>query len=125
MNTKPNLQLQLLLELFLCQFKVWIYLLSFPVYFTGLPYDKKKHVGDGPYMLQSIDNREEPDGVVVFQLIKIGYVGAIKSLIDNALDKSRIINSYVVHADDTQGNFTASKRCLGKESHTILCHMWP
>ena len=60
---------------------------------------------------------------MVFQLIKIGYVGAIKSLIDNALDKSRIINSYVVHADDTQGNFTASKRCLGKESHTILCHM--
>ena len=47
MNTKPNLQLQLLLELFLCQFKVLIYLLSFPVYFTGLPYDKKKHVGDG------------------------------------------------------------------------------
>ena len=53
----------------------------------------------------------------------IQTTGAIKSLIDNALDKSRIINSYVVHADDTQGNFTASKRCLGKESHTILCHM--
>ena len=47
MNTKPNLQLQLLLELFLRQFKVWIYLLSFHLYFTLLPYEKKKHVGDG------------------------------------------------------------------------------
>ena len=32
MNTKPNLQLQLLLELFLCQFKVWIYLISFHLF---------------------------------------------------------------------------------------------
>ena len=50
----------------------------------------------GKGMLSSVEDKSNPDGRVIFDLIKVGYVNAISTLINNAKDKNKVVNGYVV-----------------------------